>query len=116
MRRLMTVAAIGGAVFLNAVGINPHGSDAATKVPATNPLILTNPINGARAQMMPTTQWLAQHASTRNSSSTTTSGGLTSSTCTLGTDDSVGDAHPLVNSSATQVDALDLSGFGMSSY
>src|SRR5579872_6133463 len=87
----------------------------------TNPLIMTNPLTGARAQMMPTTSWLSQHgipygqgSSSNASSGTSSASGALPATCTLGTDNSAGDAQPLVNSSAAQVDALDLTGFGLS--
>src|SRR5947209_1408359 len=90
---------------------------------ATNPLILTDKATGAQVQMMPTRQWLAQHQTTTTVSNVTSSvspgspasGGLSPSTCTLGTDNSAGDAHVLVNSSEAQFDSLDISAFGLAS-
>lgn len=127
MKRLATALAIGGAVLLTAVGINPALTRAAgsTAPPLTNPLIVTNPATGARAQMMPTLGWLAQHgmphgatgtgSSSASASASTGAGALPAPTCTLATDSSAGDAHPLVNNANTQIDALDLSGMGLSS-
>src|SRR5207302_2459350 len=102
--------AICGAVLLGWAGIFPVL--ASSLLPGaqtlTNPLILSDPVSGAQAQMMPTTAWLAQnpppYGSTASTASTSTSA-LPSPTCTLGTDNSPGDAQPLINSSAAQVDA-----------
>ncbi|HEX8917313.1 MAG TPA: hypothetical protein VF898_02325, partial [Chloroflexota bacterium] len=85
----------------------------------SNPLILNNPQTGATVQMMPTTAWLAQNSkpsgSTGGGTGSPAQGALPSPTCTLGTDNSAGDAHVLVNSSSTQYDSLDLTAFGLSS-
>jgi hypothetical protein len=86
--------------------------------PLSNPLVLKNQVTGAQVQIMPTTQWVAQHpvpaisAPSTTSTTTTTS---SSTTCTLATDSSPGDATPLINDSATQNDALDLTSFGLAS-
>jgi hypothetical protein len=90
---------------------------------ATNPLILKNSVTGAQVQIMPTTQWIANHASTSSvtntGTTTTTTSSSTSSlpspTCTLATDASPGDAHVLVNNADTQFDSLDLNAFGLTS-
>jgi hypothetical protein len=90
---------------------------------ATNPLILKNSVTGAQVQMMPTTQWIANHTSpssitNKGSAVTTTStasSSLPSPTCTLATDASPGDAHILVNTADTQFDSLDMNAFGVSS-
>lgn len=87
----------------------------------TNPLILKNSVTGAQVQIMPTTQWVAIHASTAGvtntgtTATTTPTGSLPAPTCTLATDASPGDATVLVNSADTQFDSLDLNAFGISS-
>jgi hypothetical protein len=90
---------------------------------ATNPLILKNSVTGAQVQIMPTTQWVANHTNATSLTSTGSTGAATSApagalpspTCTLATDDSPGDAHVLVNSTDTQYDSLDMTAFGLSS-
>jgi hypothetical protein len=107
-------------MVLNWAAIAPslaHAASLPDAQPLSNPLIATNPLTGAQAQVMPTTAQLAKTPPPYGStgSSSTTTGALPSPTCTLGTDSSPGDAQPLVNSSAVQVDALDLTAYGLSS-
>jgi hypothetical protein len=125
MRRLVSALAVGGAILTTVVGVNPLATQAAggTALPLANSLVLTNPVTGARAQMMPTVQWLTQHGipygpnanGAQGGSTVTTAGTLPAPTCTLATDSSVGDALvPIANQPATQDDALDISAFGLS--
>src|SRR5579872_2381415 len=115
--RLITALAVAGIVGF---GLRPLAQASSSRAAAlTNPLLLTNPITGARAQMMPTTLWLKQHgisygsaAGTANSinaplSTTSSADSANQPTCILGADDSAGDAVMPLNGSQFQNDALD---------
>jgi hypothetical protein len=87
-----------------------------------SPLVLANQTTGAQVQIMPTTAWVKSHPQIANPLSTGSAGSSSSSSallpapaCTLGTDDSAGDAHLLVNTSDTQFDSLDFTSLGLSS-
>ncbi len=119
-RRIIPILAIATiAIFLPYRGVQA-ATQAGPGGGITNPLVLTNIVNGEHVQIMPTTAWVAAHPQVNNpaastSGSASSTPGLPSPTCTLGTDDSEGDAHVLVNSTETQYDSLDFTAFGLSS-
>ena len=122
--RTTGVLAVVGLFAFGFPRLAPASAAFPTAATLSNPLILKNTVTGAQVQIMPTTAWLAQHTPPYSSSGGGTGGSGTASTsslalpaptCTLATDDSLGDAHVLVNNAQTQYDSLDVGAFGLSS-
>jgi hypothetical protein len=116
-RSVITALAIVSLVLIGGRGSlaisHAQTSVASGGVPLSS-LILSDPVTHAQAVMMPTTAWLAQHA-TATASAPAAATTSPTAPCTLGTDASPDDAKPVVNSSATQVDALDFTSWGLGS-